>query len=280
VADLGDLESVANAADAIYTKFGSLDILVNNAGLSYMGQTPESYSSAQGYDYTFAVNYLSHFLLTEKLIPLLEKSTYRPRIVQVSSSYHWQVGTSDLEPASNNGHPMASRNDTDSYLRWKAYANSKLAQILHARALSRRFKQRKSSVTVVSICPGWVATDIARNGAGKMLLDFLAFSANGAGLSSTINAMLRPDVGIHETNDFIMNSRHRFLFNVVRKSKLMKSPFLRDAYFHMAGYFYLPLAQKFFFQHLVIESSSPESYHVSTQESLYEWSLAAISHWL
>jgi NAD(P)-dependent dehydrogenase (short-subunit alcohol dehydrogenase family) len=89
--DLSDLESVSQAADQLITSFPRIDILVNNGGMhAGYGNFAASPPNPQGFDPVFAVNYLSHFLLTEKLSSSLSKST-RPVILQTSSSYHWGV---------------------------------------------------------------------------------------------------------------------------------------------------------------------------------------------
>merc|ERR1711920_1083839 len=116
------------------------------------------YLSAQGYDLCFGVNYLSHVLLSEKLIPLLEKSKLNPRIIQTSSTNHWLMDTSELVPSKNMDNdelsPIASRNEHNKPLP-RAYPNSKLAQILHARHLSRKLLEKNNSsiIKVLSVSP-------------------------------------------------------------------------------------------------------------------------------
>ncbi len=79
--------------------------------------------------------------------------------------------------------------------------------LLHGRSLSRKLKQDGSKVRVVSVCPGWVATNVTgRTGFSKMLLQTIAYPNDGFGLASTLNAMFLPDGGADETNDFFVNS--------------------------------------------------------------------------
>jgi len=119
--------------------------------------------SPQGFDRVFTVNYLSHFLLTEKMIPLLQKSA-DARVVQVSSSYHWGVDGSDLLPGPHGESPIASRPGGSHGLvlfrSQRSYANSKLAQIYHARAF-KRYHPDLTNIRLISICPAWVGTSIA-----------------------------------------------------------------------------------------------------------------------
>ncbi len=69
--DLNSLESTRNAADEIADRYGSLDVLINNAGL--FAKTKQL--TQDGFEQQFGVNYLGHFLLTHKLIPVLEQAT-------------------------------------------------------------------------------------------------------------------------------------------------------------------------------------------------------------
>lgn len=165
IADLNDLNSVSHAADVINRRFKRIDYLVNNAGLHLTQKDLVSSSpvlTEQGYEMTFGVNYLSHFLLTEKLLPSLERSRNEARIIQVSSSFHWLSNASALAPSADGLlPPFASRGDISSYIssvlqRFRSYSFSKLAQILHMRALNEELSSRKkkTSVRVLSVCPG------------------------------------------------------------------------------------------------------------------------------
>ena len=94
-----DLNSVLSAAKIIQKEYSHIDLLINNAGMAYSSNEddhPVSLSK-HGQDLAFTVNYLSHFLLTEELLPLLHKNG-DGRIVQVTSSFHWKVDGSELTP--------------------------------------------------------------------------------------------------------------------------------------------------------------------------------------
>ena len=147
-ADLADLNSVQKAAEQIKKDFTKLDVLVNNAGL--IADTYEQ--SAQGYELTFAVNHLGHFLLTTALVDLL-KAGESARIVHVSSEAH-RIGNfkiADLPRPSN-------------YKGWIAYGNSKLANILFSNELARRLAPE--GITSNALHPGAVATNFAGNTGG------------------------------------------------------------------------------------------------------------------
>ena len=125
VADLASLDDVRRLA----SEAGELDTLVNNAGVI----EPERTESADGYEYTFAVNYLSHFLLTRLLLDGLREPA---RIVNVSS-----IGQAPLDF----GDLMLEK----SYDGYTAYAKSKLAQILFTLSLAERLSDRDITVNAL-----------------------------------------------------------------------------------------------------------------------------------
>ncbi len=151
--DTSDLISVKAFVAWFHKDHKQLDFLVNNAGILYlptdpMGTPENPLQSKQGYDKCFATNYLGHFLLTHLLLPTL-KSTPSARILFVSSSSHLQVDGSGLRPTSNGGklgRPNAARSDIYTSAHWiTAYANSKLAQILHMNVLQKIITQDPKS---------------------------------------------------------------------------------------------------------------------------------------
>jgi NAD(P)-dependent dehydrogenase (short-subunit alcohol dehydrogenase family) len=168
--DVSDLDSVQSFATWFNTKFSHLDILVNNAGINYrsnsMKPSPEiPLVSPQGYDLTFASNYLGHFLLTELLLPKLF-STLDSRIVLVSSGAHYFVNGSSLVP---NPNPRAALvpDHLDTHHWEEAYGNSKLAQVFHMYSLQERITEQTSSlpseitkrkVQVLTSQPGFTLT--------------------------------------------------------------------------------------------------------------------------
>lgn len=112
-ADLASLAEVDAMADQLLAREQQIDTLVNNAGIGGVGVRGES---SDGYELHFAVNYLSHYLLTRKLLPLIRDSA-PARIVNVSSAGQWQIDFDD--PLLEHG-----------YEGFRAYAQSKLAQVL------------------------------------------------------------------------------------------------------------------------------------------------------
>ena len=131
LADFSSLGEVRGLAGRIFSDAGHLDVLVNNAGII----ARERRESADGYELTFAVNYLSHFLLTRLLLPLLLASS-PARIVNVASA-----GQSPIDF----GDPMLERG----YDAMRAYSRSKLAQITFTFELAERLSETGVSVSAL-----------------------------------------------------------------------------------------------------------------------------------
>lgn len=145
-ADFSSLEQVQRLAWDIRSRFGSLDVLVNNAGVWHRERTV----SKDGYEDTFAVNHLAHFLLTNELQDTLRASG-SARVVNVSSSMHFR-------PKSLNWDDLMFEK------RWRGfwvYGHSKLANILFSNELARRWKDLGITSNVLN--PGNVRSNITRN---------------------------------------------------------------------------------------------------------------------
>jgi NAD(P)-dependent dehydrogenase (short-subunit alcohol dehydrogenase family) len=115
VADLSSLDEVRRLADEVKGDNDRIDVLVNNAGIV----VPERQESEDGHELTFAVNYLSHFLLTRELLPIVG------RVVNIASAGQRPIDFDDV---------MLER----SYDGYTAYAQSKLAQIMFTVELAER----------------------------------------------------------------------------------------------------------------------------------------------
>ena len=288
VADLQDLDSVSAAGDKIRSKYKSIDYLINNAGLTNGPYT--KVPTPQGFDMIFGVNYLSHFLLTEKLLPSLKRSKLASgsRIVQISSSAHVIVNGDDLVPSSSSLAPLASEETHTILHAMNAYANSKLAQIYHTRSLNREFENNNSPIKVVSVCPTWVATHIA-GASAKLFLDVFGFRPDGWGQAPILHAMFHKDVGakvnkeggIVSYNDYVTNCNllegKRLVINEYLWS-LLPVPFYREIYCQVSGVVLL-FTQKFFADVDFRETSS-DGYLMEKQDALYQWSKETISAWM
>lgn len=137
--DLASLDDVRRAADEIAEKLPRVDALVNNAGI--FGSAREE---IDGLERHLVVNYLAAFLLTHRLLPLLERAG--GRIVNVSGE------------TARIGHiRLRDLNRTRGYTALGAYAQTKLALICFARTLAERVEDRGVRVSVLT--PGIAGTD-------------------------------------------------------------------------------------------------------------------------
>ncbi len=170
LADLTSLASVRQLAQDFQRKYSKLDVLLNNAGLilDQRKVTPD------GFEATFGTNHLAHFLLTNLLLDLL-KSSGAARVVNVSSEAH-RMGSLDFLDD-----PQAERGG---YSAMKVYGNSKLANILFSRGLTKRLQGTK--VTANSLHPGVVRTGFGLNSEGffkhlvKLAAPFMLSAEGGA----------------------------------------------------------------------------------------------------
>jgi len=156
--DLAHLDSVRSYADEFLKKFSRLDVLVNNAGI----YASKRVVTADGFEATFAINHLAHFLLTNLLLDLM-KASAPSRIVNVSSE------------AQSRGH--INFNDLQGerkYSGWKSYPQSKLANVLFTYELARRLEG--TEVTVNCVHPGTVRTNFGRNNGGFLGLIVRVFA--------------------------------------------------------------------------------------------------------
>lgn len=143
--DLSDLESVEACAEAFLAEGRPLHVLINNAGLAgHRGKTK------QGFELTFGVNHLGHYLLTERLLDRLKESA-PARIVNVASKAHYKAKGIDWGK-------LREAVETTTGLR--EYEVSKLCNVLHANELARRLEG--TGVTTYSLHPGVIASDVWR----------------------------------------------------------------------------------------------------------------------
>ncbi|TMS09023.1 Retinol dehydrogenase 11 [Larimichthys crocea] len=152
--DLADTKSICQFAENIYNTEKALHYLINNAGVAIC---PYS-TTVDGYEMQFGVNHLGHFFLTFLLLDLLKHSA-PSRVINVSSVAHTmgKIQFDDLS-GEKDYHPV------------RAYAQSKLANVLFTRELAKRTEVL--GVTTYSVDPGVVATELTRH-FRRPLLDVL-----------------------------------------------------------------------------------------------------------
>ncbi len=191
--DLADLQSVRAFAENFLKSHDALHGLVNNAGVmnTATGKTKD------GFEVQFGTNHLGHYLLTELLLGALEKGA-PSRVVVLSSCYHDKAqgreGHIDFDDLQFERRP---------YDGWAAYAQSKLANLLHARGLAARVRDK--GITVVSVHPGWVRTNLIRASMPVWAQDYLlrpflhlaGMIEPWEGAQTSLYALLAPDVAQH-----------------------------------------------------------------------------------
>jgi NAD(P)-dependent dehydrogenase (short-subunit alcohol dehydrogenase family) len=134
---------------------GPLHLLVNNAGVM---APPELRSTADGFELQFGTNHLGHFALTGRLLPAL-LAAGESRVVTVSSIVHWSALTVPLSG------PVAGVPETG-YHPQRAYASSKLANLLFAFELQRRAEAQRAPLTSTAAHPGVSRTNLMLNPEG------------------------------------------------------------------------------------------------------------------
>jgi NAD(P)-dependent dehydrogenase (short-subunit alcohol dehydrogenase family) len=140
--DLASLESVR--AFAARYPHDRLDLLINNAGV----MAPPRIATKDGFELQLGTNHLGHFALTGLLIDRLT-ATPGARVVTVSSTAHklGRINFDDLQ-------------SERSYSRWRAYGQSKLANLLFTFELDRRLRAVGSGLLSVAAHPGYAATNL------------------------------------------------------------------------------------------------------------------------
>jgi NAD(P)-dependent dehydrogenase (short-subunit alcohol dehydrogenase family) len=142
--DLADLASVREFAERFSSEHDRLDLLINNAGI----MAPPRRLTTDGFESQFGTNHLGHFALTGQLMSRLLAAS-EPRVVTVSSQAHrtWRINFSDLQGERR-------------YIRWLAYGQSKLANLMFCFELQRRATEAGSSLKSMAAHPGYARTNL------------------------------------------------------------------------------------------------------------------------
>lgn len=188
--DLASLASVADCADRLSRTLPRIDLLVNNAGVMAI---PTRHVTEDGFEMQLGANYLGHFALTLRLLPVIIKGQ-SPRVVTLSSLAHrtGKIQFDDLQFARN-------------YRPWPAYCQSKLATLLFSMELERRARTNDWSLMSTAAHPGFASTGLQSAGPSmgldrpslierstKLLAPLLSQSA-AAGALPTLYAATSPD---------------------------------------------------------------------------------------
>jgi NAD(P)-dependent dehydrogenase (short-subunit alcohol dehydrogenase family) len=142
--DLASLESVRAFAERFRASHEGLDLLINNAGV----MAPPRQRTADGFELQFGTNHLGHFALTGLLIGAME-GREDARVVTLSSQAH-RTGRIAFDNLGGDRH----------YFRWRAYGQSKLANLIFALELERRLSAAGSTIKSMAAHPGYAATNL------------------------------------------------------------------------------------------------------------------------
>ena len=156
IGDLSSIDEIGRVCREFGEKFDRLDVLLNNAGAAFS----EFRTSADGYELSFALNHLGYFLLTNLLLDVLKETAAvkgEARIINVSSSAH---------TSARNGVRLDNLREPQGFGGFRAYGESKLANVLFTYELARRLEG--SAVTVNALHPGFVSTGFGHNMNGIM----------------------------------------------------------------------------------------------------------------
>ena len=176
--DLGSLASVRRFAEKVSAAESRLDLLVNNAGV----MMPPYGKTADGFELQIGTNHLGHFALAGLLLPRILAAP-KARVVGVSSLVHF-VGRIDF----------ADLQCERSYNPTRAYAQSKLANLLFVRELQRRFEAARANAIATAAHPGSTRTELQRH-SGLMNAAVAVFSQQPPdGALPSLYAATAPDV--------------------------------------------------------------------------------------
>jgi len=151
--DVSSLESVRNFAERLSPELDRLDLLINNAGVMAIPRA----ESVDGYEMQFATNHLGHFLLTGLMLPRLLQSP-GSRVVAVSSI-----------AARNGAIDFGDLMGEKQYDTWKAYNQSKLANLMFGLELQRRLALYGAATSAVVAHPGASTTNLFSTPGGGLI---------------------------------------------------------------------------------------------------------------
>ena len=186
--DLADLDQVTVAAATFASAHDRLDLLINNAGLMAIPKQ----TTVQGYEMQFGVNHLAHFALTGRLLDRL-LATPGSRVVSISSQGHrpGRIAFDDLQSERRYGP-------------WKAYFQSKLANLLFVAELQRRLTAADSPTLALAAHPGGSRTNLGHENPGGILntighvgrpvIEKIALQSAAMGALPTLRAATDPAV--------------------------------------------------------------------------------------
>lgn len=210
--DLTDMASVVKASQIINSKTDSLDILINNAG----GIFKQKITTTDGFEMGLSANHLGHFLLTNKLLPLLLKSDVS-KVIHVSSEAH-RMGNVNFNDLNYETRPFSS---------FGSYANVKLYNILFSKSLVEKFGSQ--GLKSYALHPGVVKTNFGQETSGafsflwKLASPFMITAEEGA---QTTIFLAKNEINDKHNGSYFKKSKP------VLASKSANSKIMRDKLWH------------------------------------------------
>jgi NAD(P)-dependent dehydrogenase (short-subunit alcohol dehydrogenase family) len=183
--DLASLESTRAFAKEILDRDFKIDYLINNAGASLDPGVAED----SKIEITFQVNHLSHFLLSNLLFDKLAE--HNSVVINVSSNMHFRINELFYDEVKTDPSQIGGIN---------GYSHSKLCNVLFTKGLQKRFKQAGSKAVSVSLCPGFVQTELG-NSSSSWLTTFVKYAmrpvlgkSQSQGAMTTLHCMTTKDL--------------------------------------------------------------------------------------
>jgi len=182
--ELSEPSSVRACVAAIKSDGAKLDGIIANAGVMAL----PTLELVHGFERQFFTNHIGHFLL---VTGLLDQLTAKARVVILSSSAHSMAPKAGIEFDNLAGQR--------SYSAWSAYGQSKLANLLFAKQLAKRFASEGSSVTANSVHPGVILSGLQRSmpavqRMGMAIISPVAFKSVGEGAATQVYVATRPEL--------------------------------------------------------------------------------------
>jgi len=215
--DLGSQASVREAAQVITSKVDKIDVIINNAAI----MVPPYSKSVDGIESQFATNHIGHFLLTNLLLPKVLAAGRGSRIVNVSSSasYFGGVRFDDY-----------NFKDGETYSRWLGYAQSKTANVLFARSLADKLKEK--GILAFSLNPGSISTGLQQHMGEDVLAEALALASKVQGFKIEENKTLQQGCSttlVAALDPALENYSGAFLNNCDIEDRGAQTPSVEDA---------------------------------------------------
>jgi len=183
--DLADLRSVEVFADRMAKRGDDIHILVNNAGVMV---PPERQLTRDGFELQFGTNYLGHFALTARLLPLLQRGNARVVTLSSVAARQGRIDFGNLQAEAR-------------YVPMAAYSQSKLACLMFAYELQRRSEAGHWGIASFAAHPGVSRTELLHNAPGRgsvigamRSLFWFVFQPAAQGALPTLYAATAPDV--------------------------------------------------------------------------------------